>query len=76
MGQVQMTLSDIECVCKTFPELEELACTVAVVTGDVVSPSFCRLLAWMKRCAMIEMITLFNRTLSFTLFYLPKTCTR
>ncbi len=39
VGQAQMTLSDIECVCKTFPELEELACSVAVVMGDVVSPS-------------------------------------
>lgn len=37
MGQAQMTLSDIQCVCKTFPELEELACSVAVVMGDMVS---------------------------------------
>jgi hypothetical protein len=37
VGQAQMTLSDIECVCKSFPELEELACSVAVVMGDVVS---------------------------------------
>lgn len=47
-----MTLSDIECVCKTFPELEELACSVAVVT-DVVSPSFFffgRPLAVERRC--------------------------
>lgn len=70
-----MTLSDIECVCKTFPELEELACSVAVVT-DVVSPSFFFLAALWRwnEDAMIEIN--FNRTLSFTLFYLPKTCTR
>ncbi|KAF8332162.1 hypothetical protein F5887DRAFT_894630, partial [Amanita rubescens] len=37
VGQAQMTLSDIECVCKTFPELEELACSVAVVMGDMES---------------------------------------
>ena len=43
MGQAQMTLSDIECVCKTFPDLDELACSVAVVMGDVVSSCFfCR----------------------------------
>ncbi|KAF8627520.1 hypothetical protein AX15_004395 [Amanita polypyramis BW_CC] len=37
VGQTQMTLSDIECVCKTFTELEDLACSVAVVMGDVES---------------------------------------
>ncbi|KAK2464410.1 hypothetical protein APHAL10511_003558 [Amanita phalloides] len=37
VGQAQMTLADIECVCKSFPELEELACSVAVVMGHVDS---------------------------------------
>ena len=26
VGHAQMTLADIECVCKTFSELEELVC--------------------------------------------------
>lgn len=34
---MQMTLSDIECVCTTFVELEEVGCSTAVVVGDVDS---------------------------------------